>query len=60
MAKVLIVDDDIALLNACTVGLKALGHSVRTEETGNGAISDAAVYPPDVIVLDLGLSDISG
>ena len=30
MATVLIVDDDVALLNACTVGLKALGHTVRT------------------------------
>lgn len=60
MAAILIVDDDIALLNACNVGLKALGHTVRTAETGTEAINDAAVYPPKVIVLDLGLPDLDG
>ena len=60
MPAVLIVDDDISLLNACTVGLKALGHSVRTAETGADAVSDAAVHRPDVIVLDLGLPDLDG
>jgi two-component system KDP operon response regulator KdpE len=60
VAAILIVDDDIALLNACTVGLRALGHTVRTAETGADAIGDAAVYPPDVIVLDLGLPDLDG
>lgn len=60
MAKVLIVDDDIALLNACTVGLKALGHTVRTASTGDEAVGDVAVHPPDVIVLDLGLPDVDG
>jgi two-component system KDP operon response regulator KdpE len=60
MAAILVVDDDIALLNACTVGLKALGHTVRTAETGIDAVNDAAVYPPSVIVLDLGLPDLDG
>lgn len=60
MARILIVDDDIALLNACSVGLKALGHSVRTAETGEQALSDVAVNPPNVVVLDLGLSDLDG
>lgn len=60
MARILIVDDDIALLNACSVGLKALGHSVRTAETGEQALSDVAVNPPSVLVLDLGLPDLDG
>jgi len=60
VATVLIVDDDIALLAACRVGLEALGHQVRATETGQSGLADAAVHPPDVIVLDLGLPDLDG
>ena len=60
MATVLIVDDDIALLAACRVGLEALGHQVRTAETGQDGLAGAAVHAPDVIVLDLGLPDLDG
>ena len=60
MAQILIIDDDPDLLNVCTVGLGALGHDVRTAETGKEGLSDAAIYAPDVIVLDLGLPDLDG
>lgn len=60
MSKVLIVDDDPNLLNVCTVGLEALGHEVRTAETGSEALTEAAVRAPDIIVLDLGLPDLDG
>ena len=60
MATVLIIDDDTALLAACRVGLDALGHEVRTAETGNSGLAEAAVHAPDVIVLDLGLPDVDG
>jgi two-component system, OmpR family, KDP operon response regulator KdpE len=58
MATVLVIDDDTALLAACRVGQRALGHQVRTAATGDAGLSDAAVYPPAVVVLDLGLPDI--
>ncbi|GII31938.1 response regulator transcription factor [Planotetraspora mira] len=60
MPAVLIIDDDIALLNACRVGLQALGHDVRTAETGAEGLSAVALQRPDVIVLDLGLPDLDG
>jgi two-component system KDP operon response regulator KdpE len=60
MAAILIIDDDIALLNACQVGLQALGHDVRTAETGGEGLSAVALDSPDVIVLDLGLPDRDG
>lgn len=60
MPHILIVDDDMALLNVCTVGLQALGHTVRTAETGTEAVNEVAVHPPDVVVLDLGLPDLDG
>jgi two-component system, OmpR family, KDP operon response regulator KdpE len=60
LPRVLIVDDDRALLNVCSVGLTALGLDVDTAETGEEAVSQAAISRPDVIVLDLGLPDLDG
>jgi two-component system KDP operon response regulator KdpE len=60
VAAVLVVDDDVGLLSACGVGLKALGHTVRTAETGEHALREVALHPPQVIVLDLGLPDLDG
>jgi two-component system KDP operon response regulator KdpE len=60
LPQVLIIDDDPDLLSACRVGLEALGHLVRTAQTGTEGLSEAAIRPPDVIVLDLGLPDLDG
>jgi two-component system KDP operon response regulator KdpE len=60
LSKILIVDDDRDLLNACTVGLEALGHEVHTVVNGSEGLSTVAVQPPDVMVLDLGLPDLDG
>lgn len=60
MPRVLIVDDDPDLLSVCCVGLEALGHNVRTAQSGADGLSEAAIHPPDVIVLDLGLPDLDG
>jgi two-component system KDP operon response regulator KdpE len=57
---ILIIDDDPDLLGVCSVGLEALGHQVRTADTGNEGLAEAAVRAPDVIVLDLGLPDLDG
>jgi two-component system KDP operon response regulator KdpE len=60
LPHILIIDDDPDLLSVCRVGLEALGHELRTAETGDEGLVEAAVYPPDVIVLDLGLPDLDG
>jgi two-component system, OmpR family, KDP operon response regulator KdpE len=60
LPRVLIIDDDRALLNVCDVGLRAFGHEVWTAATGNDGLAEAAVRGPDVIVLDLGLPDLDG
>jgi two-component system KDP operon response regulator KdpE len=60
LPQILVIDDDPGLLSVCSVGLQALGHTVRTAETGAEGISQAALYAPDVIVLDLGLPDLDG
>jgi two-component system, OmpR family, KDP operon response regulator KdpE len=60
LPQILVIDDDPGLLSVCTVGLQALGHTVRSAETGEEGISAAALHAPDVIVLDLGLPDLDG
>jgi two-component system KDP operon response regulator KdpE len=60
LSHILIIDDDPDLLSVCRVRLEALGHEIRTAETGNEGLSEAAIRPPNVIVLDLGLPDLDG
>jgi two-component system, OmpR family, KDP operon response regulator KdpE len=60
MAKVLVVDDDPALLKALRLGLAARGHEVITAVNGAQGVSKATIASPDVVVLDLGLPDIDG
>jgi two-component system KDP operon response regulator KdpE len=60
LSHILIIDDDPDLLSVCRVRLVALGHEIRTAETGNEGLSEAAIRPPNVIVLDLGLPDLDG
>ncbi len=60
MARVLVVDDDRALLRALKVGLSARGHEVVLAATAAEGLSRAALEAPDVVVLDLGLPDMDG
>jgi two-component system, OmpR family, KDP operon response regulator KdpE len=60
MAKVLVVDDDRALLRALRVGLTARGHEVLTAVSGQEGMAKAASESPEVLVLDLGLPDVDG
>jgi two-component system, OmpR family, KDP operon response regulator KdpE len=58
--RVLVVDDDPALLRALRVALNHAGYEVVTASNGEQGITETAVSAPDVIVLDLGLPDIDG
>jgi two-component system KDP operon response regulator KdpE len=60
VARVLVVDDDRALLRALRVGLEARGHKVVVAATGQEGLTKAALERPDVVVLDLGLPDLDG
>ena len=42
------------------MGLGALGHDVRTAETGKEGVAEVAIRAPEVIVLDLRLPDLDG
>jgi two-component system KDP operon response regulator KdpE len=57
---VLVVDDDAGLARALAINLRAHGWDVTVAGTGAAALDAAAGARPDVVVLDLGLPDMSG
>ena len=60
MTKVLVVDDDQALLKALRIGLTARGDEVVIAHSGTEAIHQVALAVPDLVILDLGLPDVDG
>jgi two-component system KDP operon response regulator KdpE len=58
--RVLVVDDEPAILRALSVALKARGYEVVTATTGQQALDRCATDDPAAVVLDLGLPDIDG
>ena len=60
MTRVLVVEDERALLRALAMNLTARGYEVTEADSGTRGLSSAAAQEHDVIVLDLGLPDLSG
>ena len=60
MTAVLVVDDDTQLLRALRIHLGARGYEVHTAVDGTSALRVAGEQDLDVVVLDLGLSDLDG
>ena len=58
--RVLVVDDEPAILRALTSALTARGYKVGQAVDGQSAIDSIAADPPDAVVLDLRLPDIDG
>ncbi|GAA3686121.1 response regulator [Arthrobacter ginkgonis] len=60
MPTVLIVDDEVPILRALEINLKARGYTTVTALAGQGALDQAANHRIDLLILDLGLPDIDG
>jgi two-component system KDP operon response regulator KdpE len=58
--RVLIIDDEWAIVRAVRPTLQGLGFAVATAATGAEGLAQAERFGPDVILLDLGLPDIDG
>jgi len=58
--RILIVEDEPALLRALQINLRARGYEVTTSAAGQDALVEAARRPPDAVLLDLGLPDLDG
>lgn len=58
--SVLVVDDEPGIIEIASAYLRRDGFIVKTAATGRRALDAVATQPPDLIVLDLLLPDISG
>jgi two-component system, OmpR family, KDP operon response regulator KdpE len=58
--RILVVDDEQQILRALRTSLKGAGYEVETADTAEGALSAAAMRPPEAVILDLVLPDGSG
>ncbi len=57
---VLVIDDEIQIQRFLQISLEASGYIVKTAATGHAGLEQAALLRPDIIILDLGLPDMSG
>ena len=60
MTRILVVDDDPAILRTLAIGLRAHGYEPLTAADGRSAVALGRTDPPDLVILDLGLPDLSG
>ena len=58
--RVLVVEDDAEIVEVLRRTLRQEGHDVRTAGDGLEALSAAAEFVPDVVILDLGLPKLDG
>jgi two-component system KDP operon response regulator KdpE len=58
--RVLVVDDEPQILRALQTTLRGAGYEVETASTGEQALTEAALRPPEAVILDLVLPDTSG
>ena len=60
MTRVLVVDDEPQILRALRINLRVRDYEVHVAATGSEALQVAGRYPPDLVILDLGLPDLDG
>jgi two-component system, OmpR family, alkaline phosphatase synthesis response regulator PhoP len=58
--RILIVEDDVDILRLLTLELQEAGYDVLAFESGMRGLSAVREADPDLVVLDLGLPDLSG
>jgi len=60
VAKILVVDDDLAMLHSLGLLLNANGHAVTTAQGGTAAIELLTADPYDLMLLDLQMPGVGG
>lgn len=59
-ARILIVDDEREIRRMLSVAFSAHGYAVAEAASGKEGLSQALIFHPDLVVLDLGLPDLDG
>jgi two-component system, OmpR family, KDP operon response regulator KdpE len=60
VTRVLVVDDEPQILRALRINLRVREYEVHVAASGAEALKMASRYPPDLVILDLGLPDLDG
>ncbi len=58
--RILLIDDNRDLADSMSTLLRFAGHEVRTAYDGRTGLALAGVQPPDVVICDLSMPDMSG
>lgn len=60
MAKILLIDDDETMHLICRAYLIKAGHTLETAFDGPEGIEKAATFKPELILLDVNMTEMSG
>ncbi|MGE0158763.1 MAG: PAS domain S-box protein [Gemmatimonadales bacterium] len=58
--RVLVADDNEAMLESLGMVISLMGHEVRTASDGESAVAIAEEFRPDVVLMDLGMPRMNG
>jgi two-component system, OmpR family, KDP operon response regulator KdpE len=58
--RILIIDDETQIRRFLRVSLTSHGYEVRDVGTGQAGLDEVVIFNPELVILDLGLPDISG
>ena len=59
-ATVLVIEDDPQIARFLATALDAHGYALHVAANGHDGLREAALRQPDIVIVDLGLPDISG
>jgi two-component system, OmpR family, alkaline phosphatase synthesis response regulator PhoP len=60
MARILVVEDNLALAEGVAYNLRHEGHEVRIAEDGESGLAEARAWSPSLVILDLMLPRLDG
>lgn len=60
MAKILIIDDEVNIIELAKLYLTREGYTIESANTGTDGLSKVITFNPDLIILDIMLPDIDG
>jgi two-component system phosphate regulon response regulator PhoB len=60
LARILIVDDDPQITMLVRIALVRVGHEVEEANCGEDAVAAVLAHPPDLVLLDYVMPDLSG
>jgi two-component system, OmpR family, KDP operon response regulator KdpE len=58
--KVLVIDDEPQIRRALRAGLEQRGYTVALAASGEEGLDQAALHPPDIVILDLAMPGLDG